>query len=155
MHQSADALSEVLRDALDKEPRVVLAFLFGSQAAGRASPASDVDVAVYLDPSGDEDVEFREIVRLRGRLEDLVGAEVDLVLLNTAAPAIAAEALQRRKLVIKDERLYLDLLCEKTREAEDLREWTFDLLRLRRQFREEVRHDAPSSERATKSLDPH
>lgn len=153
MDLSADVLAEALREALDKEPRVVLAFLFGSQAAGRASRASDVDVAVYLDPSGDEDLQFREIIRLRGRLEEIVGAEVDLVSLNTAAPAIASEALRGRKLVIKNERLYLDLLCEKTREAEDLREWTFDLLRLRRQFREEARREAATSQRARKRLD--
>lgn len=135
---------QMISETLQQEPHVLLAFLFGSQASGRARPDSDVDLAVYLDLPPQEDALYQEITRLLRRLETLLEADVDLIILNTAAPAIAAEALQGKKLVMKDERLYLDLLCEKTREAEDLREWTFDLLRLRRRFREEGQDDAPS-----------
>ena len=41
-------LIDKLRDALEKEENVLLAYLFGSRATGRASSISDFDVAVLL-----------------------------------------------------------------------------------------------------------
>jgi predicted nucleotidyltransferase len=73
-------------------PEVVVAYLYGSHAEGRAHRESDVDVAVLLDrarcPTADD--------RFRARLE--IGAEliavlhcneVDLVVLNDAPPLFA------------------------------------------------------------------
>ncbi len=47
------ALEEELRAALRRHPRVLVAYLFGSTARGRAGPLSDVDVAVLLAEDGD------------------------------------------------------------------------------------------------------
>ena len=44
---------DTLGDAICTVPGVLFAYLFGSQATGRAGPLSDVDVAVYLDDSVD------------------------------------------------------------------------------------------------------
>jgi predicted nucleotidyltransferase len=41
-------LIDRLRDALEKEENVLLAYLFGSRAAGKASSVSDFDLAVLL-----------------------------------------------------------------------------------------------------------
>ena len=43
-----DQLTSVLTDFLMHQPDVRLAYLFGSQAQGRAHALSDVDVAVLL-----------------------------------------------------------------------------------------------------------
>jgi predicted nucleotidyltransferase len=41
-------LIDKLKDALEKDENVLLAYLFGSRATGEASPISDFDVAVLL-----------------------------------------------------------------------------------------------------------
>jgi hypothetical protein len=56
-------------------------------------------------------------------MERMTGREVDLIVLNDAAPTIAASALQGIPVVIKDRRLYLDFLLRVSGEAADYREW--------------------------------
>jgi predicted nucleotidyltransferase len=75
-----------------KRPEVVVAYLYGSHAEGRAHRESDIDVAVLLDrtrcPSADD--------RFRTRIElgtELIAAlhfnDLDLVVLNDAPPLFA------------------------------------------------------------------
>ncbi len=45
----ADALDQQLRDILANYPQIELAILFGSMANGRATPQSDIDLAVQAD----------------------------------------------------------------------------------------------------------
>jgi predicted nucleotidyltransferase len=75
---------------LDARPEVLAGYVFGSVAAGRARSNSDVDVAVLLSPAAMK----REPSRLRLRLLSDLGSalrsnHVDLVVLNTAPPALA------------------------------------------------------------------
>jgi predicted nucleotidyltransferase len=42
---------EALTRYFEAQPDVVAGYLFGSQARGQGGPLSDVDVAVWLDPS--------------------------------------------------------------------------------------------------------
>jgi predicted nucleotidyltransferase len=73
--------------ALDADADVVFAYLFGSQATSRATPASDVDVAVYLRANADP---FESRLRLMGVLEHALGTDaIDLVVLNTAPLSLA------------------------------------------------------------------
>ena len=69
---------------------VVSAYLFGSEAQGRAHRESDVDVAVLLSrnvyPRAADRFEVR--LRLTGRLQAAVRREVDLVILNDASPQL-------------------------------------------------------------------
>ena len=58
---------------------VITAFLFGSQAKGYARAASDWDIAVYIRKENRE----REHAIWKD-IEDIVGREVDLVVLNRA-----------------------------------------------------------------------
>jgi len=86
-----------LGPALEQCPGVVFAYLFGGAGAGRLSPLSDVDVAVYLQETVDP---------VEGRLE-AIGAvtrhlgtdEVDLVVLNTAPIALTGRILQCRRVI--------------------------------------------------------
>ncbi len=73
-----------LKEYFDKRDDVVMAFLFGSQATGRARNASDWDVGVFLVEGGGE--REQQIWR---QIEKIVGVEVDLVILNRAPAKIA------------------------------------------------------------------
>jgi predicted nucleotidyltransferase len=89
-----DAVRARLRDALDRDG-VVAALLFGSQAAGRAGPLSDVDVAVWLDPSLSDSERFRLRLELIGHAAGALRTnEVDLVVLNDASPLLRHRALR-------------------------------------------------------------
>lgn len=68
--------------------------LFGSVSQGKAGPESDVDLLVeFSHPIG-----LFEFIRLKDRLEDILGCEVDLVtpdaLRESMKPAILKEAVR-------------------------------------------------------------
>jgi predicted nucleotidyltransferase len=91
-----------LRDALRTEPNVRLAVLFGSQATGRASERSDVDLLVTLADPG-----AGRVAQLTGRLERRLGRDVQIVRLDDAkrSPSLMADALEvGRVLVDRDGR---------------------------------------------------
>jgi predicted nucleotidyltransferase len=78
---------DALREALDSEPDVVYALLFGSSARRTHGPGSDADVAVELAPGAARDA--RALGRLIARLESAAGRRVDLVLVDEAPPPLA------------------------------------------------------------------
>jgi predicted nucleotidyltransferase len=89
-----------LVDALARDPRVRLAYAFGSAVHDQAGPLSDLDLGVLLTvrPSWDEEREFR--ARLTA-----VEPRVDLVLLNDAPPVLRYEIITGgRCLFTRDER---------------------------------------------------
>lgn len=59
----SDDFVERLTEVVAREPRVVLAYLFGSRAGGRPRPDSDVDLALAY--RADLDDSEREVVRSR------------------------------------------------------------------------------------------
>jgi len=94
----ADRLA-TLGKALEALPDVAFAYLFGSRAAGRQGPLSDVDVAVYLDGPG------RELGPRRLEVIGLVTAHlatdaVDVVVLNDAPIALAGRILRQRQVIL-------------------------------------------------------
>lgn len=66
-----------LRELLEAEPDVDVAALFGSAAAGRLGPESDVDVYIRLAPGAHWSAEQREALTLK--LERGLHRDVDLV----------------------------------------------------------------------------
>ena len=72
---------------LEAEPDIAVAYLFGSRARGNARPNSDVDVGVLLDAGVD-------IHRRQLDLMASLGANVDLVVLNDAPPALGYRVLR-------------------------------------------------------------
>jgi predicted nucleotidyltransferase len=74
---------------------VVLAYLFGSQAEGKAGPLSDVDIAVLLKPQMDREEWFQVKLDLTNELMGLFHRnKVDVVVLNEAPPVLAYEVVQ-------------------------------------------------------------
>jgi len=87
----AEKLVEAVSSVLADRPEVLSAYLFGSQAEGRAHRESDVDVAVLLSRRAHPDRRSRFAVRLRiaTALAGALGRPVDVVVLNDAPPGLA------------------------------------------------------------------
>lgn len=81
-------------------PEIDAVYLFGSRAAGRSGPLSDVDIGVLL---GMDRLRPRDLFRTRLHLITQAMAacgrsNVDLVLLNEAGPLLAYEVIHDGKL---------------------------------------------------------
>jgi predicted nucleotidyltransferase len=77
------------------EHGVVLAYLFGSQAEGKAGPRSDVDIAVLLGPHVAREQWFQVQLDLMGALMSLFHRDdVDVAILNQATPVLAHEVVR-------------------------------------------------------------
>ncbi len=69
-------------------PKLRLAVLFGSQACGRASAGSDVDIGII---PCDADLSLHDELALASALSGVVGAEVDLIRLDGEDPLLGRE----------------------------------------------------------------
>jgi hypothetical protein len=79
---------------------VVLAYLFGSHARGRAGPLSDVDVAVLLAGAPTDDRCFGARLEIIGGLMDILHAnDVDVLVLNQAPAALRYRVLRDGQLL--------------------------------------------------------
>jgi len=95
---------ERLVEALRAEPCVEEAYLFGSVARGVGGPTSDVDVAVFLDPTVAAAERSSILASLAAALVRALGTnEVDLVPLNDAPPVLYHRVLRDgRRLLSRD-----------------------------------------------------
>ena len=119
-----------LKGYFEKREDVVMAFLFGSHAKGRVRRDSDWDIGVYVIPQQRQGVELeagRDIPErgaMHADVEKITGGDVDLVVLNNAAPSVVYTALNRGTVLAqKDRVLYLELLRRSFYEALDF--WRF------------------------------
>jgi len=114
---------EALTQYFQKESSVVLAFLFGSRASGGEREISDWDIAVYFKPEEyleiETEREYPAENRIWSDLIDLLETDnVDFLVLNRVRASLVYNVLRSgTSLVIKDRRLYLDLLCKVSYEA--------------------------------------
>ncbi len=86
-----------LKGFFQKRSEVLLAFLFGSEAAGRAREDSDVDIAILV--AADFDASM--LLDLRSELCSMLGRDVDISVLNDASPILKMQVLQKG-LLLKD-----------------------------------------------------
>ena len=92
MHR--DATIETLRASFaSADPSIVCAYLFGSVARGEHGGSSDVDVAVLFDPPPPATL-LGPVSRLHGELENALARDVDLLVLNHAAPDLVHRVLR-------------------------------------------------------------
>ena len=80
---------------LETQPDIAAAYLFGSLAQGRATPRSDIDIAILLKRvpkqlGGATDRQLRLMDVFRG----FADREVDVVILNTAPPVLKDQVLR-------------------------------------------------------------
>lgn len=92
------ALTE--RMSMDKD--VVAFYLFGSYAAGKQTPASDIDLAVLLDMDFPAERYFeKKLDLLSMSASSLKTDEVDLIILNQTPPFLAYRVLSKGRLLFE------------------------------------------------------
>ncbi len=90
-----DQYAEALEHYFASLDGVVLAYLFGSHARGRAWAHSDVDVAVLLEGHPDDDRCFDMRLEVIGGLMGILPTnDVDVLILNQAPPAFRYAVLR-------------------------------------------------------------
>ncbi|MEO7804758.1 MAG: nucleotidyltransferase domain-containing protein [Actinomycetota bacterium] len=101
------AVQDRIRGALEGDPDVLVAYLFGSRTNGTASSLSDFDVAVLIDESCDLHTKHLELIDSIGAI---VGSErADVVILNDAPVTLAYKVLKANTLLVsRDEKLRVD-----------------------------------------------
>jgi len=119
----------ILKRYFKKEPEVLLAFLFGSQAKGISRKISDWDIGVYFKPKEylelETEIDYPRENKIWSDLIDILGTDdVDLVVLNRARPDLVYTILAKGlPLKIANRKLYLELLSKTSYEAIDW--WQF------------------------------
>jgi len=89
-------ISESLALGLAELGSVLAAYIFGSRARGTERPSSDVDIAVLLEPPAD----MQGVGAVLRVCQDTLGRDdVDVVVLNTAAPILAYEAVSGTRIL--------------------------------------------------------
>lgn len=84
-----------------RKHKVVFAYLFGSRAKGKIGRLSDLDIAVYFEPS----VSSEERQKMRFRIEEEVERKlnfpekVDVIPLNDAQPLLEKEVVYNGKII--------------------------------------------------------
>lgn len=116
-------MSAQLADFFSGRPEILFSWLFGSYAAGKNNAYSDVDIAVYVsDPVFLNDVDW--YLELKVELIRLTRHEVDLILLNTAAPLLK-HAANMHKVVLfsRDELFEAEYSLRIIKEYNEVRYW--------------------------------
>lgn len=113
---------ETIIDALSayfaRQADVVVAYLFGSQAAGTARPTSDFDLAVLVEfqPAMDALSQFERRLSLLDDVQTLLNRETDLVLLNTAPSLLRHQVINHGIVLFQrdlESRIDFEVLTEK------------------------------------------
>lgn len=81
------------------QPAVAAAWLFGSVAKGRATDRSDIDVAVLLRRTPRTPKDLDAIAEIQDALQGLLHVDVDVAVLNRAAPDFVHRVLRDGVLV--------------------------------------------------------
>lgn len=122
MATDQEKIVQRLQTYFSAKPEVVLAFLFGSRSAGRASARSDWDIGVYLD--GENETLAEEI---RRETEKIIGAESDVIIINRASATLSWRILSSgQPLIIKNRSRYWQLLSSIGDETQDYYETARD-----------------------------
>ncbi len=107
-----------LKETLTMHSDIVLVFLFGSFVRGDITSFSDLDIAIYFTGT----VDFYRINDLREDISEMLGIEVDIVVLNTASSVIKMQVLKKGTLLInKDQRAYNEFFVNTVKEYDDLK----------------------------------
>ncbi|MBC7264037.1 MAG: nucleotidyltransferase domain-containing protein [Chloroflexi bacterium] len=93
---------ERLKKILAADPRILAAFLYGSQVEGCAMPHSDVDVAVLFTAEAAPTITGRDVARLEAKLIEATGLPVEVVHLNRASLLLQHRAISGISLFERD-----------------------------------------------------
>ncbi len=114
-----------LTSILSLHPQIVFAYLFGSQAKGKETEKSDVDVAIWVKGKIDK-------LRLMGEIEEVTKRPADLVILNSASALLRHQVLKHGVLLFcKDKEVLTRFKVWTMKEYEDFRWLQEQYVRLR------------------------
>lgn len=121
-NSSIDDMVKKLEKSLSLQSDIVLVFLFGSFVRGDITPFitpfSDLDIAIFFTGT----IDFYRINDLREDISEMLGVEVDIVVLNNASPVIKMQVLKKGILLInKDQRAYNEFFVNTVKEYDDLK----------------------------------
>lgn len=93
-------LIEKIKECLLPYDFIVAAWLFGSQATGRARPDSDVDIALLAE----QPLDLQQRLSIQIDLEEaLQRFQVDVVDLHKASPVLRFEALNGKRVFVRSD----------------------------------------------------
>lgn len=99
-HINKKAAIAKLVPALAAKPEILFAYLFGSVAKGTSGKVSDVDVAVFFDPTVElQEAGFGYLSALTEELSALLRIRVDVVILNRAKIVLRYQVLKNGLLI--------------------------------------------------------
>jgi predicted nucleotidyltransferase len=112
-------IPRVVEAVLASEPvrvrQVIACWVFGSRAAGKGRPGSDVDVAILCDPP--LGLERTRVMDAVGRV---LGVDVDVIDLASAPPTLRWEVITSGKLLVeRDEEAVEQFVRQARWEADD------------------------------------
>lgn len=100
-----------VKEFLQKQAHVKLAYLFGSVALQKAGKLSDIDIGIFLDESLEKKNKFKIKLKLISDLENILkNNRIDLVIMNDASISLNFEIIKANyPLFIQDKNLKVDL----------------------------------------------
>jgi predicted nucleotidyltransferase len=100
-----------VKEFLQKQAHVKLAYLFGSVALQKAGKLSDIDIGIFLDESLEKKDKFKIKLKLISDLENILkNNRIDLVIMNDASISLNFEIIKANyPLFIQDKNLKVDL----------------------------------------------
>jgi predicted nucleotidyltransferase len=104
-----EILLKSLKEAIEGEEGVLFAYLYGSHACGSALSDSDIDVAVYLNPSDMTEYLKKEKKILSALIDKVHTDRIDLRILNAVPLILQYRVLKEGiPIVVKDEQSRVD-----------------------------------------------
>ncbi|MCB1113501.1 MAG: nucleotidyltransferase domain-containing protein [Chlamydiia bacterium] len=104
---------------LEGEVGIAALILFGSHASGHADSKSDIDLGAFYETAIPGSM---EILQLKQKLSDLMGVDVDFIVLNEASPILAMQVIQNgTPLFIKNMKAYRDFEVKLITDYADLK----------------------------------
>lgn len=127
-----------LRAEFAKDANILLAFLFGSHARGQAHTLSDVDIALLLslDVPPEKFLDYR--LKYAHVISEILHDErIDVVILNTAPPLLARQAIMGRLLFERSPEVRVRYIVDVQRKYLDLKSfYAIDAAYLRQRLKE-------------------
>jgi predicted nucleotidyltransferase len=122
-------LKQTVVNALGIQPDVVLAILFGSAAAGKERPESDIDLAVDVGRALTVDERMALISKLAG----FTGRPIDLVDLHIVGEPLLGQILRHGERILGTDTRYANLVRKHLFDKADFLPYRDRILRERRQ----------------------